>query len=164
MKLRILLLLFLVFSLLSAAETPTLILAAVKTYPAKVKLKEPGRWIRISDENYLFLPSDSPRITVRSFQKVVIQDTRSPKIFAVPSGKSQLLETSAIFYLHPEDAKRFYELTKKCAGQKIGCFINETFFCAPLVLAPISGGKAQIIGDFNDEQMKLLRQIEKQKK
>ena len=60
-------------------------------------------------------------------------------------------------------AKRFYELTKENIGKPMGCFVGETFFSAPIVHAPISGGMAQIVGNFNEKQMKLIRQLEMQK-
>ena len=112
MKRLVLFLLFLSFTFVSAAETPALILTSVRIYPKKMDLKEQGRWIRISDESYIFLPSDSSRMIVRSFRKVVIQDSRAPKIFADLSKRGKVLSTSVIFYFHADDAKRFYELTK----------------------------------------------------
>ncbi len=55
-----------------------------------------------------------------------------------------------------EGAKKFEELTKRNVGRRIAIVIDEIPISAPVVQEPISGGKAQITGDFTIEAAKSL--------
>lgn len=48
-----------------------------------------------------------------------------------------------------EGAKIFEELTARNVGKPLAIYIDQTIISAPVVQGPISGGKAQISGNFN---------------
>jgi len=55
-----------------------------------------------------------------------------------------------------EGAKIFEELTKRNVGKRLAIFIDNQIISAPVVREKISGGKAQITGDFTIEEAKRL--------
>jgi preprotein translocase subunit SecD len=57
-----------------------------------------------------------------------------------------------------EGAKIFEELTKKNLGKPIAVFLDDELITIPVVQAVISGGRAQITGDFTPDEAKELAQ------
>lgn len=55
-----------------------------------------------------------------------------------------------------EGAKLFEEITERNVGKSLGIFINDELISAPVVNEAISGGSAQIAGDFTNEEAEQL--------
>jgi len=61
-----------------------------------------------------------------------------------------------LLQFNSEGAKIFEELTKKNVGKPLAIFIDGVLISKPTVKEPITGGKAQITGDFSVEYAKKL--------
>ena len=55
-----------------------------------------------------------------------------------------------------KDAAKFYDITKRLTGKPLAIMLDDEVLSAPMVNYPISGGSAQIEGDYTPEEAKQL--------
>ncbi|MBD2870420.1 protein translocase subunit SecD [Paenibacillus arenilitoris] len=58
-----------------------------------------------------------------------------------------------------KDAKKFEEITTRLTGQTLAIYLDDTELSKPMVNYPISGGSAQISGDYTNDEAKELRDM-----
>ncbi|PIS34582.1 MAG: protein translocase subunit SecD [Parcubacteria group bacterium CG08_land_8_20_14_0_20_43_9] len=69
---------------------------------------------------------------------------------------STTLEPTVSLEFNEEGAKIFEQLTEKFVGKPLAIFIDNQMLSAPVIREKISGGEAQISGDFTAEEAKTL--------
>ena len=63
-----------------------------------------------------------------------------------------------------EGRKRFAEITRENVGQRLTIVIEGQLYCAPTIKTEISGGRAEISGNFSKDEANVLAGIERIKK
>lgn len=69
---------------------------------------------------------------------------------------NQTFEPKVLIQFNDEGTKIFAKLTKENVGKKIAIYIDNQLISAPVVREEITGGKAEISGDFSLEEAKEL--------
>jgi preprotein translocase subunit SecD len=54
--------------------------------------------------------------------------------------------------LNPEGARLFAELTRANVGQQLAILVDGEVYSAPVIAAPITGGRVSISGQFTHEE------------
>lgn len=71
-------------------------------------------------------------------------------------GRGQRMEASVKIEFNDEGAQKFADLTKKCRGKSVAMILDDKVVSAPNVNEPITGGHAQISGNFTPDSAKNL--------
>lgn len=135
---------------LTLAGEPTVSLFEAASYPNAITVTEPGIQIKKNESHTLIRHKNARSLVLKNFKKVILKDQENLSIFH---------ESYVTFHLYPDDAKRLHDLTKNNIGKQIACYIGKKFFCAPVVCEPIATGVFQITGKFDENDLKLIRQL-----
>lgn len=115
-------------------ETPFLVFAEAGKVKAPMKATTAdGKEVEIQSEQDGFVPTALTGRYVKSASLNLNQTTRQPEVF---------LEFDA------DGAKMFEELTARNIGKQVAIFVDNEILTAPRVNEKISGGRAQITGQF----------------
>jgi preprotein translocase subunit SecD len=98
--------------------------------------------------------NDQNLTNVIHVQKAVLLDQTALKSATVQKAK---IGQPTIGVTFSEDGrKRFAEITRQNIGKRLAIVIAGRAYCAPKIMTEISGGKAQITGNFSEQEAKDL--------
>jgi preprotein translocase subunit SecD len=84
-------------------------------------------------------------------QSIAVQITQATAQLDVRTG-----EPIVIFQMSPASARAFAELTTKNVGRKAAISVDGRVVSAPIIRAPILGGKVEIAGNLTVEEAKRI--------
>ena len=93
------------------------------------------------------------RTEVVNVQKEVLFDQSALKSAEVKTAQGH--PVIAITFTD-DGRKRFAEVTRQHLGMRLAIIIEGRLYCAPKIMAEITGGKAEVVGQFSESEAKDL--------
>jgi len=100
------------------------------------------------------MDADSPKLRYYYVSQRVEMDGSS--VSMASAGKDQWGNPKINLRLNSNGALDFAKVTRRNAGRQLAVVINGRLYCAPTIMAEITGGSAEITGNFSEEETEAI--------
>jgi preprotein translocase subunit SecD len=143
---------FAVFTGCTAARHSTAPAPKLATFQMHLVLDAPSS--DSTEMSIVYKPERPTRKQVLNVQNTVLLDQTALKSAKVE--KDNLGQPQIAITFTENGRKRFAEVTRQSVGKRLAIVIDGQLYSAPVIRTEIPGGKAEIVGDFSEQEAQEL--------